>query len=343
MKIEQMGAQASAPQTQNQAPSARDRAMAKLLGTPSQAQQAPVSNPSSVSPEEMSAIAPAAEEEDEFEKAKNQAQKHPDESSESETKAETKVSEEPLSSQYAILARKEKAIRLRDQQLKAREAAIKASEEAAKAPKAPSFDETKYVSKEKLSQDPFSVLTEMGLTYDQLTEFALNGPKPKEIELMNEIKSMRDELKALKGDTESTRKTFQEYQEQNEKHGINELTKRATTLIDTNPEFETIKETGSIGDVVELIKQTLKEDGVLLTVEEAAQQVEDYLVEEALKLARIKKIQQKLAPKAPAEGQKLTDQSKKSELKTLTNSVGTSRQLSARERALLAFEGKLNK
>lgn len=350
MKIETMGNSAQNTPQSNQ-PSSRDRAIAKLLGN-SEQPKAPVSNPTSVSAEEMGAIKAPSEESSDFEKAQQaaQAQKHQgdSESNESAPKEETKAAEteEPLSSQYAILARKEKLIRQQAQQLKAREAEIKAKEDAFKSPKESSLsiDQSKYVSKEDLARDPFSILTEMGLTYDQLTELALNGPKPKEIEMMNELKAMKEELKALKGETETTKKSFLDYQNQNESMGINQLTKQATALVNSNPEFETIKETGSIDDVVELIKVTLKQDGVLLSVEEAAQEVENYLLEEALKLAKIKKIQQRLAPKsAPAEAAKTTEQSKQQQLKTLTNSVSSTRPLSSRERAILAMQGKLNK
>lgn len=318
--------------------STRERAIAALMGSAKpQAQETAVADPSRVSPEEMTAIkAPS--------RLQESAQNHLDEdNSSSEPEAAPKAAEEPLSSQYAVLARKEKAIRQREQQLRARESAIKAQEDASRAPKAPTFDESKYVPKDRLSQDPFSVLTEMGLTYDQLTEMALNAPKPEQIAINNEIRALRDELKALRGENETTKKSFETQQTQAYDQAIAQIKSEARSLITHNPQFETIKETNSLSDVVDLIEETFKEDGILLTVEEAATQVEDYLVEEAMKIAKIKKIQQRLAPKPSAQAPKATDQSKQQQIKTLTNSVGTSRQLSARERALLAFEGKLSK
>jgi len=108
-------------------------------------------------------------------------------------------------------------------------------------------------------------------------------------------------------------------------------------------QYELIAATGSIDDVVELIERTFTEEGRLVPVEEAAQAIEDYLAEEAYKLSKLKKIQQKLAPSAQAKPeQKQTEQPKQpqTQMKTLTNAVGTQRQLSARERAIAAFEGK---
>lgn len=313
--------------------SARERAVARLLESPAATPVAPVPNPTSVSPEEVGAVKAQSRQNDTVESPAPES-----------TSAEPKATEEPLSSQYAILARKEKQYRQQVQQLKAREAAIKAQEDALRAPTSVAFDESKYVSRDKLASDPFSVLSELGLSYDQLTDMALNAPKPENLAITNEIKALREELKTLKGETENTKKSFEEQQTQSYQQALNQIRNEAKSLVEHDPNFETVKETGSVGDVVDLIEQTFKKDGVLLTVEEAAQQVEDYLIEEAMKIIKIKKIQQRMQPKAEAAPvAQETAQPKQQQLKTLTNSVGSSRQLSARERALLAFENKLNK
>ena len=319
---------------------AREKAIAAYMkaseSTPTAGQ--PVANATRVAPEELSGL-------------RSQAEKHISEGNTSSQAPieETKGgSEEPLSSQYAILARKEKAIRQREQQLKARESAIKAKEVAKPSeitPATPSFDESKYINKDRLTKDPFTVLTELGLTYDQLTEMAMNAPKQEQIAINNELKALRDELKSLRGETESNKKSFEEQQTQSYQQAVSQIRSEAKNLIARDPNFETIRETNSLSDVVELIEETFKQDGVLLTVEEAAAEVEDYLVEEAMKIAKIKKIQQRLQPKASQpEAARNTESSKQPlQMKTLTNSVSSSRQLSSRERALLAFEGKLGK
>jgi hypothetical protein len=72
--------------------------------------------------------------------------------------------------------------------------------------------------------------------------------------------------------------------------------------------------------------------------------VEDYLVDEAVKLANIGKIKKRLstAPAVPAKTEKQTPTNKQPQtMKTLTNATASTRQLSARERALLAFKGEL--
>lgn len=314
-------------------PSPRERAIAKLIGSaPAQAEQPVVRDATRVSPEESTAVRPPS-----LQPSETKGQIDSTEGNPSEVKADTKTSEEPLSAHYAILARKEKAIRQRDQQLKAREAAIKAQEDAAKlTPPTPSFDQSKFVDKERLTQDPFAVLSELGLSYDQLTELAMNAPKPEQLAVLNEMKALKAEIAAMKGET---KKSFEQQAQEQRNQAITQIRNEVKHLITNDVQFETIKATDSIDDVVSLIEKVYDKDGILLSVEEAAQQVEDYLIDEAIKIAKLSKIQQRLQPK-PAEVKTPTD-AEKQPLKTLTNSIASSRQLSARERALLAFENKL--
>jgi phosphopentomutase len=118
----------------------------------------------------------------------------------------------------------------------------------------------------------------------------------------------------------------------------------ASSLVKNDPNFEAIRASGkgAVKQVVQLIERTFDQDGILLTVEEAAQAVEDHLVEEATKLTRIGKIQQRLAANAKTAQKPVqtTGQSPQAS-KTLTNTMSTARPLSARERALLAFKGEL--
>ena len=71
---------------------------------------------------------------------------------------------------------------------------------------------------------------------------------------------------------------------------LKQIERDTQSLVSTDPEtYEMIKSTGSVKDVVELIEATYKEEGRLMTVEEAAQEVEEYLADEAWKLAQTKK------------------------------------------------------
>lgn len=249
---------------------------------------------------------------------------------------ESKPADEPLSRKYAELVRKERELRQRELALKQREKAAKPAEE----PKIeqPAFDPSAFISKEEMLKNPVAVMNRLGLTYDQLTEMVLNGPSEDQISMKNELAAMKAELAALKGESETTKKSIEERETASYNQAITQLKRETEILVKANPEFETIRETGSVEDVVELIELTYKEDGILMTVEEAAQQVEQFLVDEALKLAKLTKVQQMLAPKA-APTPKATEP-KPTQIKTLSNATSTSRPMTNKERAMLAFKGE---
>lgn len=257
-----------------------------------------------------------------------------------------KAPEEPLSSQYAALARREKAIRAKAQaqeaDLRTKEAALAAREQALSAKDAEYS--SKYIPKDRLKQNALEALAEAGLSYDDITQQAMSAPQqqPQDIKLNAMIAELKSEIQALKGAQDKTVKTFEDQQAQSYKQALNQIKNETKTLVSSDPAFETIKATDSYDDVVDLIERTFKEDGVLMTVEDAAKAVEDYLMEEAYKLSSLSKIQQRLKA-AQLQPSKPTDPKQPQTLKTLTNATSSSRQLSARERALLAFEGKLNK
>jgi hypothetical protein len=291
------------------------------------AQAEAVKNPSSVSVEELGAV--------------TTGQTHNSSTPSEAPQAETKAAEEPLSSQYAVLARKEKALRAREQQFRAREeAARRAAEEAAK-PKAPAFDESKYISRDKFEEDPFSALEELGLDYDKLTQRALNAPSPEQRQQEAYIRKLESRLAQIEEKQLETAKTFEQRDLDAKQQTVAQLRNETKRLVESDANFETIKETGSVNDVVELIERTFERDGYIMSVEEAAQAVEDHLIEEAIKITKIKKIQQRLQSAAKTAEQKNTDAPKQQQSKTLSNNMSSTRQLSAKERAVLAFRGEL--
>ncbi len=332
MRIEPKAGPTATPSTTPPS-GARERAIALLSSAPTA--HAPQLNQNAISPEDSLAV-----------KAPSGGQTDPnvETKSEVEPKEETKAPEDPISTQYATLARKEKALRAKvlqqEQGLKAKEAALLAKEEAFKAKEAEY--QSKYISKDRLSQDTLNALADAGLTYDQITELMLtqNSPERKaqsEYEKRLDAKIAEFEKKQLDSQKANEEQKTQAYQQ-----AIKQIKTDATNLVTSDPNFETIKETNSINDVVELIERTFKQDGVLLSVEDAAKQVEEYLVEEAFKLTKLKKIQQRLTPAKPAEVQQEPNKQPPT-LKTLTNAVGSSGKLSVRDRAIAAFKGQLQK
>lgn len=348
MQITPKGTPSPAPSS---TPDAKARAIAAFKAT-QQSQQAPVQDPSNVQPEEMSAITKTSDEEETVsasETTETVEQKDTIESSSQPEAPKEAAKEEPLSSQYAQLARREKAIRAKSMEVKAQEAAFKAREDALAARERDLQDSSRYVSKTKLMEDPLSVLAEHGVDYNDLTNRLLNQPSPENAALTSELRALKDEIKALKGEQEKTQKSFEENQTNAYKQAVNQIRSDVRSLVTKDPNFEMVKATNSVDDVVELIERTFKEGlgdehpkGTVLDLEVAAQMVEDYMVEEALKIARLSKIAKKLQPAATAPAAQKTIETKQSQpQKTLTNSVGVNRPLSAKERAILAFKNQL--
>lgn len=310
-------------------PSSADVAKAKLTASMNNQAPTPVAQADVVSPD-VATRSPSLPPETE-------GQDHTIESPSSEA---PKAAEEPISSQYAALARREKALRAQSEQFKQRELALKAREDALTAvstPKAKEFDESKYVSRDKLKSSTFEVLAEEGLTYEDLVERAMNAPKPEELARKQYEKSIDEKLAKLEAAQEDAKKQSSEQQKQAYDQALNQMRNQTKSLVASDPAFEAIKETNSVEDVIDLIKQTFEQDGELLSVEEAATQVEAYLIEEAMKLTRIKKIQQRHLEASTKASAPTTSNP---QLKTLTNSTSASRTLSSRERAMLAFKGE---
>lgn len=307
-----------------------------------QTTQPVVQNQTRVSAEEMTAIQPQVRQDESIEATQ--------EVPEVVATTETKTQEDPvLSRQFAQLARQEKALRAKvqqqEQQYKAREAALQAREAALTSE--PKTDMTKYISRDHLKQDALTALAEAGVSYEELTQQIISQ-QPVDPRLKNTINQLQQQIQELKAANEEARKSQVDNQTQAYQAAVKQIRTDVNQLVHTDPNFETIKATKSAKDVVDLIEQTYHKDGVLLSVEEAATQVEDYLVEEGAKLAQIDKIKKRMmqavAPKASsstAQTPAAKSQQQQQPMKTLTNAASSTRQLSAKERAILAFKGEL--
>jgi len=233
---------------------------------------------------------------------------------------------EPMSPQYAALARKERAVRSQVRQLEEQKLAHQKELEAFKADRE---------LLQLLETDPWTALAKKGISYDKLVESQINQPNP-------ELKALRDELAAVKEELAKTSKQTKDAGDQRWNDAVRAITADVTELVSEGDTYETIKKAGRTQDVVELITRTYQ-NGETITIEDAAQAVEDALLEEAEEeyklLSQLNKLKNKLAPtsqEAPASAQ-----TQKPQATTLTGSMASTRQLSAKERAILAFNGQL--
>lgn len=313
---------------------ARARAIAKLQGNEV------VRDQNNISPEEVGAVKTATSNNSPSIEATTQSQTEIPVETKSEAKPETKAPE--LSEQHAALIRREKALRAQakkqEQDLRTRQDALKAKEQELAA-RDKQYEG--YISRQQLKDSTLQALAEAGVSYDEVVQQVLNQT-PKDPRVEASLNELKNEIKALRQQNEDFKKGQQESQSQQYQAAVKQIRTDVRSLITQDPTYETIKATNSVNDVVELITQTYDKDGVLMTVEEAALEVENYLVEEATKLAKIDKIRRRLNPQVQASGNTEKTQSKQQQqMKTLTNATASTRKLSSRERALLAFKGEL--
>lgn len=241
----------------------------------------------------------------------------------------------PLSPQFAALAKAKRALQVKERELATREEALKTQ--------APAGQDDLIA---KLKANPLSVLQEAGVSYDQLTEAILNN----QAGISPEILAMKAELKALKEELNSQ---FTTRDKQAEQQVLLELKKEALDLTSQGEQFEAIREARAQEDVVNLIHRVWQKGwsekdypiGHVMDVSEAAEIVENQLLEEALPFAKLKKIQSRLTPAQEAQVAAQIPQPKPGTkvMRTLTNRDSASPIMDKRARAIAAMQGTLKK
>ncbi len=178
-----------------------------------------------------------------------------------------------LSPQISALARKEQAQRKREQALVQREKEL-ASKLA---------DAEKYAQlKSKLAAKDYSAADELGMTYEEYTQYLIDKQAtadPAEAR----YRKMEEELSSVKKNQEE--QVIKEYKA-NQALWKEEIAK----VVDGNEDFSTIKDLNAYDTVLRHINDSFDEDGIELTAEQAAKEIEAALVERAEKFASITKI-----------------------------------------------------
>jgi hypothetical protein len=229
-------------------------------------------------------------------------------------------STQPISPQFAALAKQRRALQVKEREIAEREAKLNN----------PPENSGDYLSKADLLANPLKIF-DAGLTYDQLTEAILKNQGG----ITPEIQSLKEELKRVK---EDVNKTLTDRDEQAEKQVLAEMKREAQSLIQSGDDYEMVRETGSLPHVMDLIHRTYKQTGEVLSVQEALNLVETDLITETLKVANLKKVQSKLAPQPVQQ-----PQSQGKQMRTLTNRDGAGIPLDRRARAIAAMNGTLRK
>jgi len=223
----------------------------------------------------------------------------------------------PLSPQLAAIAKQRRAVQ--------QERALIAKEKA----------EIQHLKdlEARLKAQPMSVLRDLGVTYDQLTESILadsSGSAP-------QLQEINSKLKALE---ENLEQKFITREQQAEQQALTEMLWQAEDLAKEGDEFSLIRseDESAYREVLTRIYNTYKKTGRVPDVREIMQTVENELLDKYLKYASIEKIKSKLIPPAPPVQEKRPNQ-----IRTLTNRDSSPVGLSRRERAIMAMNGTLTK
>lgn len=231
---------------------------------------------------------------------------------------------QPLSPQFAALAKQKRALQLERAELD------KLKAELAQNKVAPVSDQLA----EKLKSDPMSVLQEHGVLnpefYNSLTERLLNEQQGINPEIQATIQTLKEEIKTLK---EGVDKSFQTREAQQEEAALTEILYEAEALAKEGDAFELIREQDAYDKVLRLIHKTYKDTGRVLGTTEAMNRVENELLAQAEKLARLGKVQSKVSPQPPQL------QPQQRQMRTLTARDSVAPTLDRRARAINAFNG----
>ncbi len=227
---------------------------------------------------------------------------------------------ERASERFAALARKEAEIVRRQREMKSREVELQKQAEAIKA-----FESFKQSAKLK----PLDALKELGLTYEDVTSYVLNGEKPTPVD---EARAVRDELEAFKKQQaeERARAVAAEKDRAARESAslIEQFRGEVRDFVAKNADAYELtalyKQEALVAQVIEShYAQQKGQEKRLLSYAEAAEAVEKHLEDEVRKAQTAKKFAAKAAPAPdPATTPAATETQRKST--TLSNALTAS-------------------
>lgn len=201
---------------------------------------------------------------------------------------EVKAEEERVAAKYAEIARRNSALRNKQREIKAPMLEKESELEKARA-------EIERLKKYEDITDPMELLKLKGMSYEDLIARNLN---PEEADTKGEIQKIREELESYKKAAEEKEKTNLEKENSRVIEGYIAHMKKFTES--QGEKYELINSLGHHKDVYEVIVETHKKSGKILTDEEAADLVEQYLQMQAEKqldqLSKLSKLKNKFAP-----------------------------------------------
>jgi hypothetical protein len=232
--------------------------------------------------------------------------------------AATAADRKPASAHFSALAKKERLLVQEKQKIAQEKAEMQKQLEEVK-----KFNETR----QKAKSNPLQILESLGLTYEDITNYVLNGNKPGPDALISEVdqkfenfrrEQEEKEQKKLAADKEAADAQMAEVVAEF-KQGVMDF------LDDKKEQYELINLYGGQELVFTTIEKHFEDTQKIMSKEEAAQLVEEYLEGEFERATKeSKKIQSKFGIKQQDQGQKAESATGGQASKTLSNNLASS-------------------
>jgi hypothetical protein len=206
-----------------------------------------------------------------------------------------------LSPQLAALARREQKFRAQQQEYAKKEAALTAEREELAQLRA---------MKQKLAAKDYSGLDDL-VDYNEYSQYQVNK--------LNGADPIQDELKRLNGKISEQEKLYEENVGRQFEAAVEERRIATQSLVNDSDKFPRIKKSKAHEAVVQHILDTWEHDSKELSVEQAAKEVEEVLLEKARQWASL--LEEQKIEQAAAIPEKKSLPPLKPGLKTLTNQI----------------------
>lgn len=222
---------------------------------------------------------------------------------------------------FAALSRKDKELREEREAFASQKeemAALKAELEALKAPKEEA-KEPELPLEYRLKRNPMETLAELGIDYETLTNIAINDGKMSpemQMKLMQEdlhhsmdkkYGSKLEEIQAKLDAKEQAEREEREAAEERQKEeavnkAVEDFTTKISSHIESEPEkYELVSANNAQDLIYDVIEEHYNDTGRILEIEEASDAVENYLMDEAKKLMKLKKLSGNSEPEIKPE------------------------------------------
>lgn len=200
---------------------------------------------------------------------------------------------------------------------------------------------------ERFKQNP----EEVGVTYEEMVD--IYGRQP-ETEGDRQVLALQKQIAALEERLQKADEAQQNRQSEAYQNAKKQLSREVGRLVEDNQDFALIGSSHSQNLVVDYIEKVYQEEGELISVEEAAKEVEDALLEQAASMAKLEKVRKQIGENPQGAQSQTAPEKEASETPTeqkiparaggttLSNRLiaeSRSRTLTRYERAILRAEG----